>query len=125
MTVFVLEGRITRADVPVLRDRFRALLEQSGAASITCQVGGLTDPDAVVVDALARLQLTAQRFGSTIRVRGACPHLQELIALAGLRDVLTLAGESALESALESVGQPEEREQLRVEEEVQGTEPAS
>ena len=47
------------------------------------------EPDAVTVDALARLQLAAGRLGCTVRLRNASAALRDLVALMGLRDVLT------------------------------------
>ena len=47
------------------------------------------EPDAVTVDALARLQVAAGRLGCTVRLRNASAGLRELVALMGLRDVLT------------------------------------
>ena len=74
---------------------------------IVCDVGALA-PDAVTVDALARLQLSARRLGLEIRLRHASTELQELLAFFGLRDVLRV----------EAGGKAEQREQRgRVEEE--------
>jgi hypothetical protein len=47
------------------------------------------EPDAVTVDALARLQVAAGRLGCTVRLRNTSPGLRELVALMGLCDVLT------------------------------------
>ena len=44
--------------------------------------------DAVAIDALARLQLAAQRRGCQVRLRGASVELRDLVAFMGLRDVL-------------------------------------
>ena len=65
-----------------------------------------------VVDALARLQLAARRWGCTIRVRGAPDELLGLIDLVGLKAVLTGPAPSAREVA----GEAEGLEQLEVEE---------
>jgi len=46
------------------------------------------DADAVTLDALARLQLTACRCGFELRLHGSSPELRELIAFAGLEDAL-------------------------------------
>jgi hypothetical protein len=46
------------------------------------------EPDAVTVDALARLQLAAQRHRCQVRLRDASSELLELVAFMGLRDVL-------------------------------------
>ena len=45
----------------------------------------LDRPDAVTIDALARLQLTARRLGCRLRLRHASPELRELVAFMGLR----------------------------------------
>jgi ABC-type transporter Mla MlaB component len=120
-TVVVLSGRIARADIPALCDRVRVLLEGSDAELVICDVGALVDPDAVMVDALTRLQLIARRLGRRIRLRDACGELQELLALMGLGDVLPLGASSGLEPR----GQAEEREQPRgVQEEADPADPA-
>src|SRR5882762_7878198 len=59
--IFALSAPIDRADVPALCTRLRAALEASDALFVVCDVGELTKPDAVTIDALARLQLTARR----------------------------------------------------------------
>lgn len=84
---FAIWGPITRADLPGLCERVCALLERGAAAIALCDVVGV-DPDAVAVDALARLQLAARRHDCQIRLRGASVELLALIAFMGLRDVL-------------------------------------
>ena len=71
-------------------------------------------PDLALVDALARLHLSARRCGWALRVVDASPVLCGLLGLVGLADVL----------ALEPLGQAELREQLGVEEVVQPGDPA-
>jgi hypothetical protein len=56
-------------------------------STISCDVGALP-PDAAAIDTLARLQLTARRLGLELRLRHASSELQDLLAFAGLRDVL-------------------------------------
>ena len=85
--VFQIEGPITRADLPGLCDRVCGLLERSGADVAYCRVDGI-EPDAVTVDALARLQLAARRHRCQVRLRDAPSELLELVAFMGLRDVL-------------------------------------
>ena len=46
------------------------------------------EPSVVTIDALARLQLGAQRNGCRIRLCNASSALRELVAFMGLRDVL-------------------------------------
>ncbi len=88
-TVFAIRGPLERDDLPGLCDRVCALLTRTGAAIALCDVRGV-EPDAVTVDALARLQLAARRYGCQVRLRGASPELRELVALMGLTDVLAL-----------------------------------
>ena len=84
---FAIEGPITRADLPGLCDRVCDLLQRSSPGVAYCEVKGI-DPDAVTVDALARLQLAAHRHGCQVRLVGASSELLELVAFMGLRDVL-------------------------------------
>jgi ABC-type transporter Mla MlaB component len=87
--VFAIGGPITRADLPGLCERVCALLEHSGADVALCDVSGVV-PDAVTIDALARLQLAARRHGCQVRLRGASSELRELLAFMGLSDVLPM-----------------------------------
>jgi ABC-type transporter Mla MlaB component len=84
---FAIRGPIARGDLPGLCDRVCSLLESSAAGLALCDVRGV-EPDAVTVDALARLQLGAKRHGCQVRLRGASDDLLELLAFMGLRDVL-------------------------------------
>ena len=86
--VFAIWGPIARDDLPGLTDRVCALLRGSGAVIALCDVTGV-EPDAVTVDALARFQVAAGRLGCTVRLRNASAGLRELVALMGLRDILT------------------------------------
>jgi ABC-type transporter Mla MlaB component len=84
---FAIRGPILPADLPGLCDRVCALLHGSGAPVALCDVAGV-EPDAVVVDALARLQLGARRTGCRVQLRNASDDLRQLLALMGLADVL-------------------------------------
>jgi len=84
---FAVRGPIEPTDLPGLCDRICALLRASSVRVAFCDVAGI-DPDAVTVDALARLQLGASRNGCQIQLRNASPELRELVAFMGLRDVL-------------------------------------
>jgi ABC-type transporter Mla MlaB component len=84
---FAITGPIGRQDLPGLCERVCALLAGSNAAVAICDVRGV-EPDAVTVDALARLQLAAQGYGCRVRLRGASADLVELVAFLGLEDVL-------------------------------------
>jgi ABC-type transporter Mla MlaB component len=84
---FTIEGPITRADLAGLCERVCGLLDRSHAGIALCDVSGIY-PDAVTVDALARLQLAAKRHGCQVRLRHATNELLDLVAFMGLQDVL-------------------------------------
>ena len=85
---FAVRGPIAREDLPGLCQRVCALLSESGADVAMCDVATV-EPDAVTVDALARLQLAARRYGCQVRLRRASDELRKLVAFMGLADVLT------------------------------------
>ena len=87
MVEFSIHGPIARSDLPGLCDRVCALLHGGSGGDARCDVAGV-EPDAVTVDALARLQLAAQRLGCRVRLRNASPELHDLVAFMGLADVL-------------------------------------
>jgi ABC-type transporter Mla MlaB component len=84
---FVVGGPIRRCDLAGLCARFGRMLAHAAPAVAVCELREV-EADAVAVDALARLQLTAQRRGSRVLFRGASGDLRELVALAGLCDVV-------------------------------------
>ncbi|HTU84398.1 MAG TPA: STAS domain-containing protein [Solirubrobacteraceae bacterium] len=86
---FAIWGPIARADLPGLCDRVCALIATSGASTAVCDVAGVA-VDAVTVDALARLQLAAQRQNCHIRLLRASDQLRALVEFMGLDDVLAL-----------------------------------
>ena len=85
---FAIRGPIRRADLPGLCDRVCAVLAESTAVVADCDVAGV-DPDAVTVDALARLQVAAMRRGCAVRLQNASEPLLELVELMGLTHVLS------------------------------------
>ena len=87
MERFTIWGPIRREDLPGLCDRVCAVLHAHGPGDARCDVAGV-EPDAVTVDALARLQLAARRLGCRVRLENASAELRELIAFMGLDDVL-------------------------------------
>jgi anti-anti-sigma regulatory factor len=89
--------------------------------SIVIDASALTDPDAAVLDSLARMQLAAHRMGASIRLANAPRQLIDLLSLFGLSDVLPVEADSGVEVDR----QIEEREQLRVDEEVDRGDPAA
>ena len=85
---FAIRGPIARDDLRGLCDRVCQLLQKSGGArEAICDVCGV-EPDAVCVDALARLQVAARGYGCRVRLRGASGDLKRLVAFMGLADVL-------------------------------------
>jgi ABC-type transporter Mla MlaB component len=112
--VLAVGGTISRRDVATWCDRVRLLLDRSDVDALICDVSGLIEPDAVAVDALARMQLTARRLGRPMGLRNAAVELRDLLAFFGLEDVFPpctalLVGDG---------WQAEEREQARRLEEV-------
>jgi ABC-type transporter Mla MlaB component len=84
---FAIHGPIARGDLGGLCDRVCALFTASLPDVAFCEVDTV-EPDAVTVDALARLQVAARRQGCQVRLRGASERLLELVAFMGLSDVL-------------------------------------
>ncbi|HEU0303889.1 MAG TPA: hypothetical protein VFR32_04845 [Gaiellaceae bacterium] len=84
---FTVRGPIARDDLPGLCDRVCALLAGSDASTVLCDVRTVA-PDAVTVDALARLQLAARRNGCRVRLENASAELLELVEFMALGDVL-------------------------------------
>jgi anti-anti-sigma regulatory factor len=55
---------------------------------VDCDVAHVGRADLAIVGALARASVNARRVGPRLRVVNASPELRELIAFAGLGDVL-------------------------------------
>jgi ABC-type transporter Mla MlaB component len=112
--VLVISGPVAGDQVEALCRRIEGLLKRSEADLVICDVAALDDPDAATVDLVARLQLTARRFGRRVRLLDACGELQDLIELTGLSEFVSFSAGSDLEPRWES----EQREEpARVEEE--------
>ena len=104
------------ADPVALCERARELLEREPAMVLVCDVGDVGRADLRVVEALARVRLTAARLGCAVRLRRASVELVELVALIGLRSELPV----------EVQGQAEKREEARgVQEEGDAGDPAA
>jgi hypothetical protein len=118
--VLDVRSPISRAAIAGLCERVRGILGLDGVDLVSCEVGGLVDPDPVAVDALARMQLTARRAGGAIRLRHVQARLRDLLAATGLCGALPRCGRQVVRPRW----QAEEREQLRVDEEVDPADPA-
>ena len=88
---FGLPRHIDRTEIPWLCRRLQILAVSLAAEPIVCDVGAVAEPDAVTVDALARLQLTARRSGREFGIRHASSELEELLDLMGLATVIRAA----------------------------------
>ncbi|MFC9083221.1 STAS domain-containing protein [Streptomyces sp. NPDC057062] len=109
--VLVVAGPVTRDDVARLGEEMRALMKDTGAAVVVCDVAALRPVTLASVDVLARLQLAVRRAGGRIRLRDPAPALRALLALVGL--------------PFEMEGDVEQRKPaLGVEEEMEPGEPA-
>ncbi|MFK4189929.1 STAS domain-containing protein [Streptomyces sparsogenes] len=112
--VLVLGRAVRRAEVPGLCARLRELASRGAEGGpVVVDVGAVRAPDLAVLEALARLRLTARRLGRRIRLRGASGELRALLARAGIDAVLPAAdlprGEGV--DGVEAGGQAEEGEQ--------------
>src|SRR5689334_11706945 len=86
--VVVVDGPALDAHVPLFCGRVLASLARGDVDEVTLDVRAVVAPNAATVDALARAQLLARRLGGSIRLQHAGEPLRELLALAGLLDVL-------------------------------------
>jgi ABC-type transporter Mla MlaB component len=120
MVLFVVRPPIDRSDIPGVCDRLSRLLSRCADGIVVADLADLVDVDAVTVDLVARLHLTAIRRGRQVQLHGAGPRLVQLLALVGLTHLSQLN-----DTGVESRRQAEEREQLgRVEERVDPDDPA-
>jgi hypothetical protein len=110
-TLHIALGALAPTDLPALCTCLAERLEGRPGTVVACDASALPT-DAVAVDALARLQLTAQRARCCVVLERASPELFGLIALFGLSEVLGRRCE------------PEQREEtIRVEERVERHDP--
>ena len=85
-----LDGRAIAQLCAVVRD----VLGDGAVETLACDLAAIADPDLSLIDALARMQLTARVAGGAIELRHPCPEVRDLLALTGLGGVLPLAVES-------------------------------
>jgi hypothetical protein len=99
---------IAAGDGPAACARLRALLTDSDADVIRCDVAALA-ADGASVDVLARLELTARRAGRRLLLERASPELAELLAFCGLTVALRLQRPVRQAEQGEEAGGVEER----------------
>jgi ABC-type transporter Mla MlaB component len=86
-----IRAPLQRADLPGLFARTCALLSLVSPQLLSVEVAGI-EPDAVAIDALARLALAARRHGCVVQLRGASAQLELLVEFIGLADTLPSEG---------------------------------
>jgi ABC-type transporter Mla MlaB component len=122
LIVLVLSGPIDRGDIGQLCGRIVGLLQRSDADLIICDMGAIVDPDAVTIEALCRLQLTAHRLGRRVQLLDACGQLRDLLDLTGLSGVVPPCADLPVEPGREA----EQREPARgIEEERDPADPVA
>jgi len=126
VAVLALVGAVTRADIAGLCASLDNRLEVGAVVVVVCDVGALSRPDVVALDALARLELVARRRGARLALHHASAELLELVALAGLGRAVRACVPAVHGCCLvdELGGEPEGGEQRRVEEVRDATDPA-
>jgi ABC-type transporter Mla MlaB component len=86
--ILALDGPVDRAGIPAFCERALERIERSDEDPVVCDLGRVARPDAVTVEALARLQLEARRLGRRLAFRDARGDLRDLVAFVGLDRVL-------------------------------------
>jgi hypothetical protein len=105
-TILVIGGSISSIEVADVCTRIRLLLENDDNRPLVCDVGRIAGPGAAAVDLLARLKLMTKRLGRPLVLQRTPRRLQELLAIAGLDEILNGCGSLSLEMGR----QPEQRE---------------
>lgn len=85
----VVPGSLAPAAVADLCDRVRALVESRATRPVVCDVSALTEPDALTLEAIARVQLIARRAGIRVALCDPPAILVDLLTLVGLADALS------------------------------------
>jgi hypothetical protein len=88
--VVVIAGTTAHVDVADVCARLCSLLQEDDAGLVVCDVSAIVAPDAVTVDTLARLALTARRVGRPFRLRHASRDLRMLLSFLGLTEAVCL-----------------------------------
>lgn len=115
--VFAVYPPIGRADLGTECDRLADLLRGGAVRTVVVDLAAFTEPDVVVVELVARLQLTAARLGGRIGLVGVGRRLLQLLTLTGLHTVVAMSsgpqtGTGSPGSGVEGGRQAEQREQV-------------
>lgn len=95
--VIVIGGPVDPGVLAVLCADVERLLAAGDVQVVVCDVQPYPAADLRLVEALARLALSAKRHGRRVRVRHASWKVRRLLALAGLDDVLPCEGAASVE----------------------------
>lgn len=86
--VLVVLGPVQRSEIQAVCERTRTLLQGDATTDLVCDIAIFERPCAVLLDALARLELVAKRLERSMHLRNASPDMRALLGLTGLAEVL-------------------------------------
>lgn len=89
--VLALCGRLERDRMSGFCERVRALIDESRARVVICDVAAVY-PDAVAMDLLGRLRVAVLGAGCRFQVRGLPPELHGLLEACGLEGIVVDPG---------------------------------
>jgi ABC-type transporter Mla MlaB component len=89
--VLIFSGLIDRAEIPAICNQAGSWLSECDTKRVVCDVRAVVDPDAVTIDALARLRLTAKRMGLKVTIRHASHQLRDLLRFTGLEGAVPIS----------------------------------
>ncbi|RKN05570.1 STAS domain-containing protein [Streptomyces radicis] len=85
--LFVIKGPVAREDVPGICERLTAHVRRGGVGDVTVDVAEVGGANAVTLEVVARLRLTAKRLGCGIRFVNMRAGLPGLVGWLGLGEV--------------------------------------
>ncbi|MGH8794064.1 MAG: STAS domain-containing protein [Stackebrandtia sp.] len=86
---FTLDPAIARGDIADACENLASMVGQARPDVVICDVGEVAEPTLVVVEALARLKLTARRLGVRLLLEHVSDRLRMLLTLTGLTEALS------------------------------------
>ena len=84
----VIGGATTTVELLHACEFASATLHRDHRGGVVCDLSAMLAPDVEVLDALARLRLTAQRLGARLTLCPLSPQLQTLLRWSGLERAL-------------------------------------
>jgi ABC-type transporter Mla MlaB component len=82
-----IQGPLERAYISCLLEQACSLLDETGPEVLLCKLSDVA-ADAVALDALARLALSAHRRGCSLMLSGDCAELRSLATFAGVAEAI-------------------------------------